>query len=129
MTLADEQPSARDTIHPDYAFKNGDLVLLSSDGTQFRVHLLILQLVSSAFTHAIKNMEGDGPIVLDESSVTLSTLLDMVYPMRRPPTTMSISHFRAVAIAAEKYGMANVTSTLKDLILDKTSHDDANFRQ
>ncbi len=100
-----------------------DLILLSSDGTQFHIHAVVLRLASGVFKDmfAVKRPDGDGPITLDESKATLSTLLDMSYPSRRAPPTMSVSHFRDVATAAEKYDMPNVTSTLKDFILGRNT--------
>jgi len=123
MTLADEQSALDANIHPDYDFDDADLVLRSSDGTMFRVHSSIMRLVSSVFKDmlAVKRADGDGPITLDESKDTLETLLDTIYPTRRPASVMSISCFRLVAIAAEKYDMISVTNTLKDFILGRNS--------
>ncbi len=89
----------------------------------FRVHSSIMRLVSSVFKDmlAVKRTDGDGPITLDESKDTLETLLDTIYPARRPTSIMSISCFRLVAIAAEKYDMISVTNTLKDFILGRNS--------
>lgn len=118
MTVSDALANLE--VNPDYAFDDADLVLLSSDGIHFRVHSLILKLASNAGGFRdFRRVDGNKTVEVDESEATLSTLLDMVYPSRHAPSTMSYAHFRAVAVAAEKYNMTSVTVALKDIILDK----------
>lgn len=121
MADSREQKRSAPEVHPDYDLEDADIALISSEGVQFRIHALILKLVSTVFKDmlAIKRADGDGPIALMENATTLSTLLDMVYPARRPPAALTILHFRAVATAADKYDMGSVTRSLQDVILGK----------
>lgn len=119
MTPAGGQPTQE--LHHKYSFDDADLALRSVDGTLFHVHSCNLRMVSTVFRDMldVKRVEGDGPIALEESKEVLETLLDMFYPARGPPSTLSISHFRELAVAADKYDIASVTSALK-LILARS---------
>lgn len=121
----DEESSER--VHPDYKFDDADLSIRSSDGRLFRVHSLIMRMVSSAFKDMLDVKRTvlrkddasivEGPVVLDENAAVLSTLFDMVYPGHAPPSTMTTAHFHAVAIAAEKYQISTLTKVFQQIIL------------
>jgi len=63
---------------------------------------------------------AEGPFVLEENSTVLLTLLDMIYPGRSPPSTMTTTHFRTVAIAAEKLQMSTIIKALQQTIRQKS---------
>ncbi|KLO06557.1 hypothetical protein SCHPADRAFT_686861 [Schizopora paradoxa] len=111
------------TVHPEYTFDDADITLLSADGTLFKVHSCILRMASSVFKDMLsaKCVEGDGPFPLKEGRVVLETILNIMYPFREPPTSMSLSHFREVAFAADKYNIVAVTDALKGIILGTRS--------
>ncbi|KLO06558.1 hypothetical protein SCHPADRAFT_946006 [Schizopora paradoxa] len=108
-------------LHPDYTFDDADITLLSSDGVLFQVHSIIMRMVSTVFRDmfAMKGVEGDGPVALEESKEVLKTVLDVIYPSREVLYTIRMSHFRNVALAADKYDITIVTDFLKDRILGK----------
>jgi len=120
-TLTNSNLQTAPDVHPDYAFEDADLVLVSSDRVGLRVHAVIMKMVSSVFRDmlGVTRTDGEGPVALEESIDTLSTMLGMVYPGKQPPARMTISQFRAVAVAAEKYDIACATCALKEMVLGK----------
>lgn len=107
--------------HPNYSFDDADIVLLSADGILFHVHSIILRMVSTVFKDmfAVKRAERDGPIPLEENKNVLEVLLDLIYPARKPPSTINISNLRDVAIAADKYDIPSVSDVLHQILLAK----------
>ncbi|EJU03517.1 hypothetical protein DACRYDRAFT_105676 [Dacryopinax primogenitus] len=102
---------------------SADLVIQSSDGTQFRVHKAYLAASSRFFedmfgdeTLAFLNESREDkqlPVVeLSESRYTLRTLLPCVYPGTKPrPPSLRV--LRDTLVAADKYDMPSVRDSMR----------------
>lgn len=121
---------------PSYTFNDGDLVLRSADGVNFRVHSLILKLASSVFRdmldipanapHAAEKSKRElskGPILATEPACVLRILLNILYP--GAPQILDIDIIdspdllRSLARAARKYDMPSVNEALCACIVSR----------
>lgn len=117
------------TFHPSYAFPDGDLVLASSDGVNFRVHSLILRLASGFFSGML-DMERAAsesaaePIPVAESAELLKRVLDLAYPTvhlqsvdSKPGSVIPFAALRATLETAEKYEMTSALQNSRPYVL------------
>ncbi|KAB5596374.1 BTB/POZ domain containing protein [Ceratobasidium theobromae] len=90
---------------------NGNLVLRSNDGVEFRVHAVLLGLCSSVFQGMFSTGTRDETIDLGEDSEALSLMLRCIYP-NEMPTLHSLREFKIGFEVAQKYDMLGVTRAL-----------------
>ncbi|OCH91528.1 hypothetical protein OBBRIDRAFT_523500 [Obba rivulosa] len=132
--LASNDASSSPRLSPiifNYPMQEASVSLWSSDGTEFRVHADILSLASPALkrrlfdltgvdeSHAASQMapsETPAPprsmvLVLEEDAVTISHLLENLYPVEECPERTLEEVSRSLA-AARKYGMQRVLRNL-----------------
>ncbi|KAI8992963.1 hypothetical protein BD414DRAFT_535549 [Trametes punicea] len=89
---------------------NADVIIRSCDGTDLRLHKVILSLASPVFEGmftipAEPSQDGSVQTVdLTESATTLEDLFRFCYPVERPEFSQ-LDHLRSVLAAAHKYDM------------------------
>ncbi|KAH9946683.1 hypothetical protein B0H21DRAFT_891872 [Amylocystis lapponica] len=108
--------------HPDFDDTSADVVLCTPDHDRFRVHSIMLKLVSgwfrTMFTLPQSAADGSADIVLDvdELSKVLAGLLTMVNGAALPSLD-SIDLVEGILNAAEKYDMPGPMSIIRKLII------------
>jgi len=104
---------------------DADLILLSSDNVEFRVHRCILGAASLFFTDMFSlpqpsiTISDDGPIPVvpvSELRQTLDSVLRFVYPIQDPPIH-TLDELNPVMAAAFKYDFLSVMSTLRKILV------------
>ncbi|KAL5492710.1 hypothetical protein ACEPAI_4157 [Sanghuangporus weigelae] len=106
-------------FHPRHNHSDGDIVLSSSDSVLFRVHSIILKLVSGFFKQMLEiprvtSENSDEPIPLSEDGKTIALLLDAVYPHYDDAESVrTFEEAWAVTRAAEKYDMPSALESLR----------------
>lgn len=109
---------------------DADVILRSPDLVNFRVHMLILKILSSVWQDMFKivagrdgkrkrNHEGgDGlPVItMNEDSRTIAKLLRLCYPVEDPVLDTLVSTL-SVLLAARKYKMQAVYKILKETLM------------
>ncbi|KAF8339894.1 uncharacterized protein EI90DRAFT_3038238 [Cantharellus anzutake] len=98
------------------SFLDGDVTLISSDGSEFRVHKLILSLASPFFSDMFKLPRGESrgalqSITMREDAKTLDALLKIVYPIQAEDVDLEVAI--SVYRAAEKLQMLKVSSVMR----------------
>lgn len=95
--------------------KNSDLTLISSDGTSFLVHSVIMSEASDVFANMFKvpqpiwASQGTAEVVLAEDAQTLQLLLQWIYPSPgRSPPPSSLEEFSPLFAVAKKYNVTMV---------------------
>jgi len=108
---------------PSFNAADADLVLRSSDGTEFRVFKRILSEGSTFFqtmftlpTDAPSNTNDPPTVDLAEKSDLVSTLLAFLYPIPDPPVR-TLSELNDLLAVANKYDMLGVLHTLRKLLV------------
>ena len=110
--------------HPAYSSVDADIVLQSSDGVRFRVHTFIMRLASEFFRTMLDIPQdpyaaGSGPpISMEESSNTIETMLDIIYPNRAVPRISSFQMASSLLSVAEKYDIQKIRDTVWKFITD-----------
>jgi len=109
-----------------YAFNapDADLILLSSDDAEFRVHRCILVAASPFFTGMfslpqppMKTDETSIPVIpVSELRQTLGSLLGFVYPVQDPPIP-TLDELNLILGAAFKYDFPSVIWTLRKTLV------------
>ncbi|EJD03793.1 uncharacterized protein FOMMEDRAFT_105967 [Fomitiporia mediterranea MF3/22] len=110
-------------FHTDFCSSTADFVVRSCDGVRFKCHRLFLQESSPVFrtmltlpqpgTSTPPDATSRPPSIdLPEDTKTLEVLLRIIYPIQQP-TIDSISLLVKSFLAAEKYDMQGVISTLR----------------
>ncbi|KAL1942833.1 hypothetical protein VTO73DRAFT_5073 [Trametes versicolor] len=105
-------------VSPLFNHAKADIILRSSDGVEFRLHKIILEMASpifcDMFTLPQEASQSDCAQVVDvtETARTLEDLLPFCYPMERSEF-LQLSRLRAVLHAAMKYDMAFLVKILK----------------
>jgi len=103
----------RGALSPEHApdliqFADGDVVLRSSDGQDFKVHSIVLREASPFFRDmfrlpkASSNSAAYAPILMTETTNVLNDLLRWIYPTNTAPTVDRISHALDLLRAVEK---------------------------
>ncbi|KAG9090118.1 hypothetical protein FRC06_001219 [Ceratobasidium sp. 370] len=91
----------------------GDISLLSTDGSVFRVHSVILGLVSSVFADMFSIGRPSGEeIQLDDDSESISLMLATIYPSSVTPTIDKIDTLEKCLKIAQKYNIEAIIQTL-----------------
>lgn len=110
-------------VHPAYSSGDADLVLKSSNGTQFRVHTLLLRMASDVFADMLSFPQEQGTdstdsvVHLAEDEAVVASLLDVIYP-RRPTVELKTVEFAAqLAEAADKYDLPDVTTLVRSALI------------
>lgn len=93
---------------PDHiTFSDGDVVLKSCGGKEFRVHSVILREASTVFRDMLKlpgaGSQDHAPILMAESGDVLDDLLRWLYPIATAPTINTIVHALALLRVVEKF--------------------------
>jgi len=95
---------APDTIQ----FADGDVLLRSSDGNDFRVHSIVLREASPCFRHRFQLREAGGasaahaPLLMTQNTNVLNDLLRWIYPTNTAPSIDEISHALDLLRAVEE---------------------------
>ncbi|KAG8715956.1 hypothetical protein FRC08_009994 [Ceratobasidium sp. 394] len=108
---------------PQFTSPEADLVLITSDGQQFRVFSRFLIETSGVFRDLLDMPTGpdhdERVMTISESSRTLDLLLQYIYPMAHPALT-SLNDIQAVLQAADKYDVGFVTDDLRSKLVSPT---------
>ncbi|KAG8742583.1 hypothetical protein FRC10_001248 [Ceratobasidium sp. 414] len=82
----------------------GDFTLQSSDGVEFRVHTVILSMVSSVFRDllVVGSAGKDDIVHLTEDAQTISFMLCFIYPTQNAPDIPDIAALRSCLEVARK---------------------------
>lgn len=101
---------SQSTFEPTTFSSDGDLIIRSSDGVDFRVHSLLLRLGSDVFDSMLSvpqptaSSAAEVPTVdLVESAEIIDTFLRWIYPIRDKPTINSLDELAALLPSAIKY--------------------------
>ena len=106
-TSAPAATSAPAPVPSHLTFPDGDVVLKSCDGKEFRVHSVILREASTVFRDMFKMPDGgsrdQSPIPMTESGEVLDDLLRWLYPIATAPTIITIDQALALLRTVEKF--------------------------
>ncbi|KAG8758116.1 hypothetical protein FRC14_000740 [Serendipita sp. 396] len=99
---------------------NGDIRLLSTDGTLFHVHSTILQQSSTFFQTMFQigppevdnSSKDERPLNIDANAETLDLLLRSVYPNRENPEFNDLQTLASVLRVAKRYEMDAISQQL-----------------
>jgi len=99
---------------------DADVILVSSDSTQFRVHRCILS-AASPFFHDMFTLPQPPQLTLpsipvSEPSLVIDTLLRFIYPVQDPPLD-SLCDLVPILTAAVKYDLTSVLTSLRALLV------------
>ncbi|CAE6427179.1 hypothetical protein ACGC1H_004619 [Rhizoctonia solani] len=101
---------------PQFTSPDADLVLITSDGQEFRVFSRFLIETSGVFRDLLDLPtcpdSSDRVMTVSETARTLNLLLQYIYPMAHPTLT-SLNDFQTVLLAADKYDVSFVTDDLR----------------
>lgn len=101
---------------PQFTSPEADLVLISSDGQEFRVFSRFLIETSGVFRDLLDLPTGpdnsERIMTITESARTINLLLQYIYPMAHPVLS-SLNDIQAVLLAADKYDVSFVTEDLR----------------
>ncbi|KAJ7647574.1 hypothetical protein FB45DRAFT_202919 [Roridomyces roridus] len=107
-------------FHPQFCSEDGDIVLTSKDGTQFRLHSYVLKTTSSWFRAMLSLPQGQESrtdvLFVDEDEETLDPLLRMVSGLPMLPVS-DFDTLERIEWAAEKYDMAGPMSLVRILTM------------
>ena len=95
---------------------DGDIVICSCDGVQFKVHKLTLHMHSEIFPGE-EIISGDDFVRLTEDSATLEFLFQFMYGQPQPDLrSIGFQQLANLAEAAEKYRVSSAIETCKVLM-------------
>ncbi|TDL26282.1 hypothetical protein BD410DRAFT_826114 [Rickenella mellea] len=100
------------------------LVLLSADGTEFNVNIVVLTMVSRFFRDMLEMprdpAEANKPIELTESRDVVWALLDVIHADERPmPDLSNVEFVWRLLKAADKYDMPRVPKLVRSQVMCK----------
>ncbi|QRW00519.1 The BTB (BR-C, ttk and bab)/POZ (Pox virus and Zinc finger) domain [Ceratobasidium sp. AG-Ba] len=105
---------------PQFTSPEADLILITSDGQEFRVFSRFLIETSGVFRDLLDMPTGpnhsERVMTVSESARTLDLLLQYIYPMAHPVLT-SLNDIQAVLQAADKYDVGFVTDDLRSKLV------------
>ena len=94
-----------------FSLSDGDVVLRSSDGIDFRVDSTVLRRASPFFASMFQlpqpNNQPSEPIPMMESGVVLDDILRSIYPSTILPTPSSAEHALALSRAVQRLDISN----------------------
>jgi hypothetical protein len=106
-------------FEPTISYPDGDLILRSSDGIQFTVHKLLLQLGSDVFSTMLSLPQPGGAVQtveLSEDAETIDVLLRWIYPIEDKPTITSLDEVALYLPIALKYEIHSALSDLRSAL-------------
>lgn len=108
---------------------SADLILRSTDGTDFHVHKVILAMFDLPQPSiCLGDASPEPPVVqMSETSKTLDVLLQLLYPDKHPED-IDLSTLGNAVKAADKYDMRGVMAQLKQLLMLPKYIEDMPFR-
>ncbi|KAH7340685.1 hypothetical protein B0J17DRAFT_652405 [Rhizoctonia solani] len=90
----------------------GDLTLRSSDGSEFKVHSLLMHIASSVFSDMFQVGTNSHRVVdLTEDSQTISLMLEHIYPVKSPAID-SFDKLEKCLTVAQKYDIKGMMGNL-----------------
>ncbi|CAE6481666.1 unnamed protein product [Rhizoctonia solani] len=108
---------------PQFTSPEADLVLVTSDGQEFRVFSRFLIETSGVFRDLLdlptSPNSSERVMTVSETACTLNLLLQYIYPMAHP-TLISLSDIQTVLLAADKYDVSFVTDDLRAKLVSPT---------
>ena len=115
---------------PDrFTTEDGDVVLRVGPDDTFRVHKLVLSLVSPVFKDLFQSARPDQPdggqegfipvIPIADSPETVDLLLRFIYPGVVPPTITDPTVLSALLAVADKYGVQTMSPIVKERLADE----------
>ncbi|KAH8111737.1 hypothetical protein DFH11DRAFT_1611589 [Phellopilus nigrolimitatus] len=118
--------SACNLIHPSYCSKDADLIIVSQDGVQFRVHSAIMKIASGFFRDMLALPQAAISsqlelIHLHESQEILKDLLDIIYPDGDLPDESVQGRLYDLCVVAEKYDMHGVLRRIRKMVFTNAS--------
>jgi len=133
------------TSSPRYPSDNGDLIIQTSDGVLFGVHILLLRLSSSVMNDMLVVGSGSGeretggfarsglcgcislvscePVTITEGSTVFRALLSFIYPDSIPTIFTRLTSLMPVLDAAAKYDMKAIIHSLSLQLMRGTAGD------
>lgn len=109
---------------PPLSFPDGDLLLRSRDGVDFRVYSQVLKIASSFFVNLSalpRSTANDSqqPLQMEETSQILNIILRLVHPIEIAPTSIASEQAQPLLRAVEKLDIKNhAVNALIDRHLD-----------
>ncbi|CCO26320.1 hypothetical protein BN14_00340 [Rhizoctonia solani AG-1 IB] len=101
---------------PQFTSPEADLVLVTSDGQEFRVFSRFLIETSGVFRDLLdlptSPNSSERIMTISETARTLNLLLQYIYPMAHP-VLASLSDIQTVLLAADKYDVSFITDDLR----------------
>jgi BTB/POZ domain len=131
LSVPSTKPPSPLTSTATFPFDNasdGDIILLSADGVQFRAHKIILAMSSGFFKDMFNIPQGSAKpststseslacvIPFTESSETLDSLLRTIYPVDEPDVKL-VQDIKSVLEAAIKYDITKGISMMKKKLI------------
>ncbi|KAJ6568730.1 hypothetical protein B0H19DRAFT_1133863 [Mycena capillaripes] len=120
-TVGADTPAPSFLPGPPFDNPNTDVILSSSDGVTFRVHSLVLSLLSPVFETMFRLPQPHGeassePISMAESALVLDRMLKFCYPGAQP-VVESIHQLREILeISLVKYDIQSIIPTAKQYL-------------
>ncbi|KLO10955.1 hypothetical protein SCHPADRAFT_930230 [Schizopora paradoxa] len=112
------------TLHSNYEAEDGDVVLVSSDNVQFRVHSRILREASSVFKDMAcmpapqDEQLSDRIIKFEEPAYVVEFLMDAIYPREVFPSVANYAQAWEIAKAADKYEIGRAHTVLQGSLIE-----------
>ncbi|KIJ50933.1 hypothetical protein M422DRAFT_65559 [Sphaerobolus stellatus SS14] len=127
--ILDVKCVTEDNYHIDFLFKDGDIVLVSSDGVKFKTHSFILKVASEVFRTTLSlpqppGVASDGHIIsLPEDSRTINAILRMISGMPIPPLD-NFQDLEKVLLTVKKWEMPGPPSIIHRMVMPQALFDD-----
>jgi hypothetical protein len=125
--------SKKPSFKPTVTFPEGDVILKSSDGIEFRVHKLLLRLASPIFAGMFempepRRLRGEVQTVdMSEDARSLESLLRWIYPTNNPPTIESEEDLQALLPIALKYEVERILGGLRTYMTKRAGNNPLYF--
>lgn len=117
-------------VSPLFPAGSGDIRLISTDGTIFYVHRLILRLASPFFETMFEiGSEGTPqsnhlPLRVEADAKTLTCLLQYLYPTPCRPRITDLGQLTATLRTAKRYEMEGVIEQLRSVLTERYLEED-----
>jgi len=121
---------AQSLMLPDpFTTEDGDVILRVGPDDAFRVHKVVLSLVSSVFKDLFRTAQPDQPvdgqgdllptIPITDPPESVDLLLRFIYPGVTPPTITELAKLSALLTIADKYGVLMIFPAVKERLGDQ----------